>query len=98
MSTTGWEYAADHNGTGLPAFFIDIDLNGTMNTTSQQKTAKEYCALFNREFNTSTSLSVTSATEFGDEGDLNASKTAFGLNTFCWSVDANNTQIVIFVP
>jgi type II secretory pathway pseudopilin PulG len=99
MSSTGWHFAPDYNGSGLPAFYMTIDLNGSMDTASQAKSGKEYCAIFNREFNTSTELNVTAATNFGTLGDANASKvTDFARNQFCYSQDANTTIITVFVP
>ena len=98
VSTLGWQYAADYNGTGLPAFYMKIDLNGTMNTASQIKSGKEYCSIFNREFNNSISLAVTDATTIGTQGNAATNKTTFG-DKFCADdADVNNTTIVIFVP
>jgi type II secretory pathway pseudopilin PulG len=99
MSTTGWTFAADYNGTGLPAFYMTIDLNGSMDTAAQAKSGKEYCAIFNREFNTSEPLNILASTTFGTLGDANASKvTNYDRNQFCYSQDANTTIITVFVP
>ena len=100
MSMLGWQYTVDLNTSGLPAFYLKIDLNGSTDTAAQQKSGKEYCALFNREFNTSTELNVSATSVFGAGtiGDVNSSKTYFNRNQFCYSLDANTTQIAIFIP
>jgi prepilin-type N-terminal cleavage/methylation domain-containing protein len=93
MSQNGWSFSSDYNGSG-PAFVMTIDLNGT---TTGTKSDEEYCALFNREFNTSTELNVTDGQTFGGASP-SAAKTSLG-NYFCFS-DANetNTTIVVYVP
>jgi prepilin-type N-terminal cleavage/methylation domain-containing protein len=92
MSTRGWEL--NTSADGHVAFQLVIDLNGT---TSGTKSDEEYCALFNREFNTSTPLNVTDATTFGTV-DFNTSKTAFG-NYFCMQLAADdNATIYVVVP
>jgi Tfp pilus assembly protein PilE len=95
MSTTaGWQFATDFNGSGKSAFYFVIDLNGT---TSGTKSDEEYCALFNREFNTSTELNVTDGQMFGVT-DANTTKETWG-NYFCFSNGADmNTTIVIYLP
>ena len=96
MSTTGWQFASDYNASGHPAFYMSIDLNGT---TTGTKSDEEYCALFNREFNTSFELNVTDAQTFGlSTTDVNDTKAGWG-NYFCYSnADDLNTTIVVFVP
>ena len=95
MSTSaGWQFAMDYNGSGKSAFYFVIDLNGT---TTGTKSDEEYCALFNREFNTSFELNVTDGQLFGDT-DANTTKETWG-NYFCFSNAADtNTTIVIFLP
>jgi len=92
MSTTGWELNA--SADGHVAFQLVIDLNGT---TSGTKSDEEYCALFNREFNTSTELNVTDASTFGTT-DFNTTQAAFG-NYFCMQLAADdNATIYVIVP
>ena len=94
MSTTGWDYSADYNGTTSAAFWMTIDLNGT---TTGTKSDEQYCALFNREFNTSTELNVTDGQVF-NAGDMNATKAAWG-NNFCFANGTDqNATIIVFVP
>jgi prepilin-type N-terminal cleavage/methylation domain-containing protein len=95
MSTTaGWQFATDYNGSGRSAFYFVIDLNGT---TSGTKSDEEYCALFNREFNTSTELNVTDGQTFGDT-DANTTRLSWG-NYFCFSNASDiNTTVVVFLP
>lgn len=95
MSQTGWELNTSTGVTSAPvAFQLKIDLNGT---TTPTKSDEEYCALFNREFNTSTELNVSDSQIFGTEADLTASKTSMG-NFFCYSRAANDNWIMVFVP
>jgi prepilin-type N-terminal cleavage/methylation domain-containing protein len=94
MSTTGWRFQSDYNASGKPAFYLQIDLNGT---TAGTKSDEEYCALFNREFNTSFELNVTDGQTFGVT-DANTTKETWG-NYFCFSNASDvNTTIVVFVP
>jgi prepilin-type N-terminal cleavage/methylation domain-containing protein len=94
MSTTGWNFAADYNGTSHPAFYMTIDLNGTIDGT---KSDEEYCALFNREFNTSTELNVSDGQTFFLT-DMNTTKDGWG-NYFCYANGTDqNATIIVFVP
>jgi prepilin-type N-terminal cleavage/methylation domain-containing protein len=94
MSTHGWNFMSDYNGSGKSAFYFVIDLNGTTSGTTSDE---QYCALFNREFNTSTELNVTDGQTFGIT-DANTTKETWG-NYFCFSNGNDvNTTIVVFVP
>jgi prepilin-type N-terminal cleavage/methylation domain-containing protein len=95
MSTTGWELNTSTGaaGTGV-AFQMKLDLNGTVDGT---KSDEEYCAIFNREFNTSRELNTTDGQLFGSQTDINATVTEFG-NFFCYSSAANENWIMVIVP
>jgi type II secretory pathway pseudopilin PulG len=94
MSTLGWNFSSDYNGSKKAAFYFVIDLNGT---TVGTKSDEEYCALFNREFNTSTELNVSDGQLFGIT-DANTTKETWG-NYFCFSNASDvNTTIVIYLP
>ncbi|WP_310439320.1 prepilin-type N-terminal cleavage/methylation domain-containing protein [Sulfuricurvum sp.] len=94
ISTTGWELntSTGMEGTGV-AFQVRIDLNGTTTPTNSDE---QYCAVFNREFNTSTELNVTDQQTFGG-ADINATRAMYG-NFFCYSRSTGDNWIMIVVP
>ena len=98
MSVNGWELNTS-TGTGgrNMAFQMKLDLNGTVNGTTADE---QYCALWNREFNTSTELNVTAGQVFGTVGDANASRTALvgTAQAFCYSRTATDKWIMVLLP
>lgn len=98
MSTNGWELNTS-TGTGGRniAFQMKIDLNGTVSGTTADE---QYCALWNREFNTSTELNVSAGQVFGTTGDANASRTALvgTAQAFCYSRTATDKWIMVLLP
>ncbi len=97
MSTTGWELNTS-TGTGgrNMAFQFHLDLNGTTTGTADE----QYCALWNREFNSSTELNVTAGQDFGTVGDANASRAALvgTAQAFCYSRSAGDKWIMVLLP
>ena len=59
MSTAGWTYTVDTNGTGIHTFSMVLDANTSLTSDEQ------YCAIWNKEYNTSVELNVTNAQSFG---------------------------------
>jgi Tfp pilus assembly major pilin PilA len=98
MSTTGWELntSTGTGGTNIGLQF-HIDLNGTTTGTTADE---QYCALWNREFNSSTELNVTAGQDFGTVGDINASRTALvgTAQAFCYSRTAGDKWIMVILP
>jgi type II secretory pathway pseudopilin PulG len=97
MSSVGWELntSTGIDGTGV-AFQFRLDTN----TSGTDKTAAQYCAIFNREFNTSASVDVNFTTDFGTAADANASRNAMG-QYFCYTHGATGSGdnwIMIVVP
>ncbi len=98
MSTNGWELNTS-TGTGGRniGFQMKIDLNGTVSGTTADE---QYCALWNREFNSSADLNVTAGQVFGTVGDANASRTALvgTAQAFCYSRTATDKWIMVRLP
>lgn len=98
MSMGGWELNTS-TGTGGRniGFQMQLDLNGTVSGTTADE---QYCALWNREFNSSTELNVTDAQTFGTVGDANASRTALvgTAQAFCYSRAAGDNWIMVLLP
>lgn len=96
MSTIGWElnsttnWGGDHN----VSFQFNVNLNGT-NTGRLDN--EQYCALFNREFNTSRGVNVTDGLIVGTTGNVAASRTVFG-KYFCFSKSASNNSVIVVIP
>jgi len=94
ISTTGWELntSTGLGGVGM-AFQLKIDLNGTTSPTASDE---EYCAIFNREFNTSRELNVTDGLTVGE------TTAALGLANygkyFCYTPAAQEHWIMVVVP
>ncbi len=98
MSMGGWELNVS-TGTGGRniGFQMQLDLNGTVSGTTADE---QYCALWNREFNSSTELNVTDGQTFGTVGDANASRTALvgTAQAFCYSRAAGDNWIMVLLP
>ena len=94
MSTVGWEL---NTSTGIPGTGVAFQLKLDTNTSATDTTTEQYCALFNREFNTSTELNVSDDQPFGTTGDATASAGTFG-NYFCYSRAADDNWIMIVLP
>jgi len=71
MSTTGWTYSTDINGTGKKGFSMPLDANTSLTSDEQ------YCAIWNKEFNTSVELNVTNGQSFGTFAALSAVYSSF---------------------
>jgi len=98
MSLLGWEINTS-TGTGGRniGFQMKLDLNGTTSPTTADE---QYCALWNKEFNTSTELNVTNAQDFGTVGDANASRASLvgASQAFCYSRAAGEKWIMVLLP
>ena len=97
MSLGGWELnTSTATGGSNMSFQMQLDLNGTTTGTSDE----QYCALWNREFNTSTELNVTAGQVFGTTGDVNTSRTTLvgTAQSFCYSRAAGDNWIMVLLP
>ena len=99
MSTTGWELntSTDTGGRNI-GFQMKLDLNGTTTPTTADE---QYCALWNREFNTSSELNVTDGQTFGGTfTDINTSRSALvgTAQSFCYTDGANVNWVMVLLP
>jgi len=97
MSLGGWELnTSTATGGRNIAFQMQLDLNGTTTSIADE----QYCALWNREFNTSTELNVTAGQVFGTIGDVNTSRTTLvgTAQSFCYSRAAGDNWIMVLLP
>ncbi|MDP3300781.1 MAG: prepilin-type cleavage/methylation domain-containing protein [Sulfuricurvum sp.] len=92
MSTKGWEL---NTSTGLAGTGFAFQLKLDKNISTSDTIDALHCAVFNREFNTSTELNVTNAFNFGTA----AVKFARMGNYFCYGqATVNNPTIMVVVP
>lgn len=91
MSTTGWEL---NTSTGLTGTGVAFQMKLDVNKTTTDPVNALHCAIFNREFNTSAELNVTSTYAFGTA----AHQQAVMGNSFCFSYAASKPRIMIVVP
>lgn len=87
MTTSGWDFNASIDGGSLKAFIMPLDANKTSTSDEQ------YCALWNRDYNTSTELNVSDNQDFGDI----AGAVAAGYTNFCYGT-AGTYTIVVTLP
>jgi prepilin-type N-terminal cleavage/methylation domain-containing protein len=71
MTSAGWTYSTDINGTGKKGFSMVLDANTTLTSDEQ------YCALWNKEFNSSVELNVSNGQSFGTFAGMSATLTSF---------------------
>jgi hypothetical protein len=98
MSSIGWELNTS-TGTGgtNKAFQMKVDLNGTVSGTTADE---QYCALWNRDFNSSAEINVTDTQTFGTTGNASASRTSLvgTAQSFCYSRTADDKYIMVLLP
>jgi prepilin-type N-terminal cleavage/methylation domain-containing protein len=75
MTTAGWDYNTSFGTAGLKGFHMPLDRNTTATSDEQ------YCALWNKEFNSSIELNVTDGQDFGSIDALSANYTSFCATT-----------------
>lgn len=93
MSTGGWELNISTGLTGTTGYAFQMKLD--KNVSTLDKVDALHCAIFNREFNTSAELNVTSTTNFGTAAAAYARQG----NYFCYGNPATSkATIMVVVP
>lgn len=95
MSTIGWEV---NTTTGLtPGTGVAFQMTLDKNSTADKMNTYQYCALWNREFNSSTALNDLNTSKSNLFGTA-AAKYATQGNSFCYSIGNYKARIMVVVP